>query len=124
MTVSTGANVIRSVLSDHLLSWPVDHGKGCCRVCGCTDDHACHGGCAWAIDPHEELGEVGYGLCDLCLDRILVVLETPRQAFASTLAGEIVNNTDNLNLLTLALHCARGDWRRAAIRTRLVEVGD
>lgn len=22
-------------------------GEACCRVCGCTDDHACEGGCWW-----------------------------------------------------------------------------
>lgn len=27
-----------------------------CRVCGCTDEHACDGGCGWAAD----------GLCTSC----------------------------------------------------------
>jgi hypothetical protein len=25
---------------------------GQCRVCGCTDDHACLDGCAWADEDH------------------------------------------------------------------------
>jgi hypothetical protein len=34
-----------------------------CRVCGCTDDRACVGGCWWVIDP-----VVPYGaLCSTCL---------------------------------------------------------
>lgn len=32
-----------------------------CRVCGCTDDRACAGGCVWVEDP-EELGD----LCSAC----------------------------------------------------------
>jgi len=31
--------------------WPV-----CCKRCGCTDDHACEGGCSW----------VGDSLCSAC----------------------------------------------------------
>ncbi len=31
--------------------------KQACRVCGCTDDHACPGGCWWA-EP---------GLCNRCV---------------------------------------------------------
>ncbi len=27
-------------------------GPGRCRVCGCTDDHACDGGCSWADAAH------------------------------------------------------------------------
>lgn len=25
---------------------------GICRVCGCTDDKACHGNCSWVDDDH------------------------------------------------------------------------
>ncbi len=31
-----------------------------CRVCGCTDDHACPQGCAWADKDHT--------LCTACAD--------------------------------------------------------
>ncbi len=33
-----------------------------CRVCGCTDEAACEGGCSWVEDP-EQLGD----LCSACL---------------------------------------------------------
>lgn len=33
---------------------------GVCRVCGCTDDHACPGGCSWADDEHT--------LCSRCAE--------------------------------------------------------
>ncbi len=32
-----------------------------CRVCGCTDDHACEGGCYW----------VAGDLCSQCADKIV-----------------------------------------------------
>jgi ParB/RepB/Spo0J family partition protein len=35
-----------------------------CRVCGCTDEQACDGGCVWVEDP-ESLGD----LCSRCLPR-------------------------------------------------------
>jgi len=34
-----------------------------CRVCGCTNDLACPGGCWWVADP-QELGD----LCSSCID--------------------------------------------------------
>lgn len=33
--------------------------KRACRVCGCTDDHACEGGCCW----------VDKDLCSTCADK-------------------------------------------------------
>ncbi len=36
-----------------------------CRVCGCTDDNACLGGCYWVEDP-EHIGD----LCSSCLERV------------------------------------------------------
>jgi hypothetical protein len=33
-----------------------------CRVCGCTDNQACEGGCTWVPDPWQE-GD----LCSACL---------------------------------------------------------
>lgn len=37
-----------------------------CRVCGCTDDFACDGGCVWVPDPLNQ-GD----LCSNCLPRVL-----------------------------------------------------
>lgn len=37
-----------------------------CRVCGCTDEQACDGGCEWVEDP-EGLGE----LCSRCLLQVV-----------------------------------------------------
>lgn len=34
-----------------------------CRICGCTEDEACEGGCSWVTDP-EGLGD----LCSRCLE--------------------------------------------------------
>lgn len=34
---------------------------GVCRVCGCTDDHACPGGCSWSDDEHT--------LCSRCAEK-------------------------------------------------------
>lgn len=36
-----------------------------CRICGCTEDRACEGGCFWVEDP-ENLGD----LCSNCLPRL------------------------------------------------------
>jgi hypothetical protein len=36
-----------------------------CRVCGCTDYHACPGGCYWVEDP-EGMGD----LCSQCFDKL------------------------------------------------------
>jgi len=35
-----------------------------CRVCGCTDDKACEGGCYW-VEPD---------LCSACVDRLEGIL--------------------------------------------------
>jgi hypothetical protein len=34
---------------------------GVCRVCGCTDNHACEGGCSWVDDEHT--------LCSRCAEK-------------------------------------------------------
>lgn len=36
-----------------------------CRLCGCTENSPCPGGCAWVPDP-EGLGD----LCSACLDKV------------------------------------------------------
>jgi hypothetical protein len=43
-----------------------------CRICRCTDDAACAGGCSWAEDP-ERLGH----LCSSCLLLVLLEMATP-----------------------------------------------
>lgn len=43
-----------------------------CRVCGCTDQEACTGGCSWVPDP-EGLG----ALCSACLPLVVEVLGVP-----------------------------------------------
>lgn len=40
-----------------------------CRVCGCTDDAACEGGCYW-VEPD---------LCSACVARVPVVLELAKR---------------------------------------------
>ena len=40
---------------------PPDPAVARCRVCGCTEDHACPGGCYWVDDPQ------GGDLCSACL---------------------------------------------------------
>ena len=37
--------------------------RGVCRYCGCTDDRACPGGCAWVDTAHTK--------CSACLERYL-----------------------------------------------------
>ena len=29
----------------------IDPDNAFCRICQCTDDHACEGGCCWVTDP-------------------------------------------------------------------------
>lgn len=36
-----------------------------CKYCGCTDDEACPGGCAWAFDEGDPGGEDG-AVCTRC----------------------------------------------------------
>lgn len=42
----------------------IDEDEPRCRVCGCTEDRACAGGCWWVPDP-EQLGE----LCSSCAQK-------------------------------------------------------
>jgi hypothetical protein len=48
-----------------------------CRICGCTDEQACAGGCAWVPDP-AGLGE----LCSRCLPVAELELEASKAASA------------------------------------------
>jgi hypothetical protein len=47
-----------------------------CRVCGCTDEAACEGGCWWVPDPYLE-GD----LCSACLDHVVPADLTLAEAF-------------------------------------------
>ena len=40
----------------------IDPDNAFCRICQCTDDHACEGGCCWVTDP------AGGDLCSACMD--------------------------------------------------------
>ena len=90
--------------------FPVTHPKGACRVCGCTDEHACPGGCCWVLPE----------ICSRCVERAEALLSPPKRRLADFWRA-IEAETDP-NVLTLALHNATGDWRRAAIHERLGEV--
>jgi hypothetical protein len=59
-----------------------------CRVCGCTEDQVCPGGCAWADDP--EMGD----LCSRCVGAILRItvedLDNGERAVQGVPAGDYV----------------------------------
>lgn len=40
---------------------------GTCRICGCTDEAACEGGCSWA--------DAAQTLCSLCLEAALIATQ-------------------------------------------------
>lgn len=42
-------------------------GDRTCIMCGCTDSHACPGGCSWT-----ERGPDGTGLCSRCDESLLI----------------------------------------------------
>lgn len=44
-----------------------------CRVCGCTDEQACAGGCTWVEDP-QSVGD----LCSSCLPLVRLVRDGVR----------------------------------------------
>lgn len=86
-----------------------------CRVCGCTDDDACAGGCAWVPDPS------GPGpLCSVCLPdvapRIAELLRLDRAAQlrrehplirATAMAVLAGDDRDRVHALRRALRGAR-----------------
>jgi len=91
---------------------PVEHPEDSCRFCGCTDDHACPGGCSW-VDP-------AHTICSACHCRAQLLLVLPKRR-KDELAAVLVDET-NPNILALAFWHARGDWRRAAISRRIEEL--
>lgn len=61
-----------------------------CRVCGCTDEQACEGGCSWVEDP-QLLGD----LCSSCLPLVRLV----RDGIRAELGGAGSGVTINLNVV-------------------------
>ena len=119
MTASTGEMVIRAAMGARV-NWREAFDPGACVICGCTQDRGCPEGCSWIINPREELFELRHGLCDLCLDRVLILLETPPDEWAGTVADSICRHAP-INTLVLAAHLARGRCRREIIRKSLDE---
>lgn len=117
MTTSTGAMATRKVMRCGIL-WPELFGAGACVICGCTQEHACADGCSWIVDPREENGQVVQGLCDLCLDRLQTLLETPKADWCGTRAGRLCLYGE-ANLLYAASLLARGAWRKKVIRAAM-----
>jgi hypothetical protein len=63
-----------------------DDGIARCRVCGCTEDRACPGGCSWVEDPR--MGDL-CSACDGALVRITVEdLDTGERAVRGIPAGD------------------------------------
>lgn len=48
---------------------------GVCKFCGCTEDHACEGGCAWADDERT--------ICTRCVERSLQLALSPEKQEAA-----------------------------------------
>ena len=113
MTLSTGTMAIRAAVGG-CVRWTKRHGYGVCVVCGHTEGGGRLDVRSWAVNPRAELGPLASGLCDVCLDRVLVLLETPMRDWAATLASEIGRHAP-INTLDLALHLARGAARKTAI---------
>jgi hypothetical protein len=113
MTVSMGRRAIKVAMAKGF-KWPEPKGKEECVICGCTQAWGCPEGCSWIVDPHEEIGKLGRGLCDVCLDRILVLLETPAADYELQLPSSILHHAP-INTLALALSLARGLQRQSII---------
>jgi hypothetical protein len=67
----------------HLEAWDMP-GIPKCRVCGCTDDHACPGGCRWVEDPVVDypadlMGPAG-DLCSACLPLVRAEIRATLEA--------------------------------------------
>jgi hypothetical protein len=51
----------RRIRRRKIAAWFTWHPRGVCTECGCTDDHACEGGCTWVDERHT--------LCSRCSDQ-------------------------------------------------------
>ncbi|UBU19198.1 hypothetical protein [Nonomuraea gerenzanensis] len=84
-----------------------------CRVCGCTEQAACVGGCAWTPDPLL-LGD----LCTACLPRVTrAVGEISEAASIGELLGYLPH-ADAAELMALARTCPADHIVRYAVRGR------
>jgi hypothetical protein len=82
-----------------------------CRVCGCTEDAACVGGCAWRPDPLL-LGDV----CSACLPRVTRAVGEISEAAA---IGELLAHlpyADAAELMALARTCPADHIARDAVQ--------
>ncbi len=72
-------------------------GERKCRVCGCTDERCCAGGCWWVeMDP-----QTGVGLCSVCAERI----DACRRGLGLAITGLF-------GVLLLGLAGVVGGWRQ------------
>jgi hypothetical protein len=96
---------------------PIDHGRDCCRLCGCTEERPCPGVFPWVVPPTPHEGR--RGICPACHGRVVALVATPKAEFAAfrrALRAEV-----NPNVLALAVENATGDWRRSWLRRRLAD---
>jgi hypothetical protein len=93
------------VVVDALVGQLPDPDAAACRVCGCTEDAACPGGCWWVPDP-ELAGE----LCSVCVVDLVHAFELGR-AGCCEVCG--------LPMPTDAHRAARTAARMAHLRTLL-----
>lgn len=87
--------------------------EAACQVCGCTENHACEGGCWWVPNP------LGVDLCSACVHSIAALADG--EAAAEALADQtlmkgltVEDGAATLSLIppreiaALWVHCARG----------------
>ncbi len=76
-----------------------------CRGCGCTNDHACPGGCSWVLIDFEihpgrerlQVQPIESGVCSSCAE----VVEWDPNSLASMLSGDALQTQAELGLLSL-----------------------
>ncbi|GAA0402580.1 hypothetical protein GCM10009530_63160 [Microbispora corallina] len=58
-SIAAYADIVRSVVTEEFpVTYPTKHNdEPTCRICGCTEDAGCPGGCSWVPDP-EMKGEI------------------------------------------------------------------
>ncbi|MFG1620197.1 hypothetical protein ACGFI3_46250 [Nonomuraea wenchangensis] len=80
-----------------------------CRVCGCTDEAACVGGCAWTPDPLL-LGD----LCSACLPQVSRTVGEVGEAAAIGALLDHLPHADAAELMALARTCPADHIARSA----------
>ena len=71
-----------------------------CRACGCTDDRACRGDCAWESEDRD--------LCTQCVERALILVNASRRGPAAAAeAVEAEASVSGKNIHALAMEIAR-----------------